>query len=94
MRDPLVALLLLIVLWAISVKGASNYAQAHAYCDAVVEKRFSAAYNEWRFRHPTDKVEGTWDHTLGADAGDMKRWQEVRKAFRELESKMREAGYE
>lgn len=37
------------------IAGQSNYAEAHAYADAVLEPRFSAAYNDWRYQHPRDR---------------------------------------
>lgn len=67
--------------------------ESHAYADAVLEPRLSAAYNDWRYQHPHDKRPGTWDHAFALDAGDVKRYQVVRAAWRELDEAMKRAGY-
>ena len=67
--------------------------ESHAYADAVLEPRLSAAYNDWRYQHPKDKKPAAWDHVHTLDAGDLKRYQLVRQAWRELDEAMKRAGY-
>jgi hypothetical protein len=71
-----------------------NYAEAHAYADGVLVPRMDAAYNDWRYQHPKDRKDGSWDHVHRNDVGDRERWRLVRRSFRELEERMRAAGYE
>jgi hypothetical protein len=65
----------------------------HRYADTVLLPKFTSLYNDWVFRHPQDPPGREGEHWKRVDAGDIKRWQEVRKAFRELDSTLSRAGY-
>jgi cation transport regulator ChaB len=86
-------LLLLLLLLAVMVGSGSAGTEAHAWADTVLAPRFTAAINEWAWRHPQDAEGRQGEHWRKLDAGDVKRWAAVRKAFRELDDEFRKAGY-
>lgn len=67
--------------------------EAHKYADGVLLQRFTAAVNDWRYQHPQDRPGKDWEHCGNLDAGDVRRFQTVREAFRELDQAMKRAGY-
>lgn len=96
MRDVLVCWLFALIVSALLVASElpRDPDEAHKYADGVLLLRFSAALNEFAYKHPRDKKEGTYDHVQQLDIPDHKRWSEARRAWREYEECMKKAGYE
>lgn len=91
----LLLLLLLLLSAAVLVLAALPHdaAEAHQYADGVLAPRFHAAFNDWAWQHPRDREGRAGEHCRKLDAGDLKRWKEVRQTFRELDQAMKRAGY-
>jgi len=81
------------MLAAILLYAARPDAQAHQLADGVLAPRFQAAFNAWAIEHPRDREGHAWEHTEKLDAGDWKRWREVRESFKRLDEAMKQAGY-
>lgn len=78
-----------VLLWA----GSDAPTEAHKYADSVLLPRFTANFNDWLNRHPWDVPGHEGEHCRALNAGDVARWGEVRKAFRELDAAYKRAGY-
>lgn len=68
-------------------------ADAHAYADGILVPLFIGSTNQWIVRHPTDPVGKEYAHCKRLDAGDVKRWKQVRLAFKNLDRALKQAGY-
>jgi hypothetical protein len=84
----LLGMLLTMGLWS-KMSGASRDAMEHDRADRVLMPAFISAMNDFNMHHQVRES----DHLQKMDAGDMKRWRAARKAWKDLEEAMNDAGF-
>ena len=64
-------------------------AAAHDHAEHVFWPAYVAKANDWLFNHPISDPH----HLQMLDAKDLKRYQEMRKAWHDFDEEMKRAGY-
>lgn len=83
--------ILVACLLSAAVLGARHYAadvDTHRRFDGVLYPEFQARMNDWVIGHPLNP-----GHEQTVNAGDVKRWQAARAAWRELDDAAKALGY-